>query len=1145
MAQTTIASASKVILDLTDSGRLFVTITANHLRTQVKAKGSNGNPTLTPDWSSTPLVLTPVVYFDQQNIPIVNSKLSISWKKRVQQANGAEVVTNLGSDETVNSKVLTVNQNTLSNATNGMIAYQAAVTYTVAGVTYTETAEMEFTQVTDGQDGKDGESIASITNYYLASASASGVTTSTSGWQTTVQAMTAAKPYLWNYEVVTGSKGTTLNTTTPCIIGRYGKDGKNGDPGAAGRGIASITEHYQVSASPSTAPTTWSDTLVNTTTTNKYLWNYETITYTDGTSEDSTKRVIGTHGETGKDGDPGKDGEPGEAGRGVTATYTQYHVYSSKDDPPDVSSAGWSSEMPAWQRGVYLWLRTATEYTDDTTEYSTPTCDATWETVLDAVADIDVLKGQWAKQNTDGNRVVTTDDLLEGYAINLFIQKDIPQFTQPGSGYPSLANVRPLHPYQGFTVHQTGSTVLPALETITATKASAQTIELPYAIPAGSYTLSAVFGKKQYVTTVELLTTVDGSYVSIENTPSISSAEPTKVVIVRSAVTALRVTVASGASSSYSCAVTNIRMVPVGCEDDGRDPRHREMFVSIPEVVGGGVLNTEYQNIQADWIILPDLWKYTAQFSWSSTHHGGGNGGAPYKTTETQSSSSSSSGGSSSSSSSSNSGEVVEETEEEVVVETGEDIEIGGGDVDIGGGSDFVGWETVKLNREAFDALWTANLSEAQMPAEKSASYYFDSDTLAPKLDGFDIQSSHLQPTIYGDAYGSGGYYSSSVKDKIVVVGKRADDDGFFAIRPGSWTETYNCRDWVKACSETSTPIQVAIRPASPVNVYAGRTPKLFSFRGYNNIWIEGGAISLRLAGGSDIASITEAIAKLQERQDAVREAQLTLEQDVAKLQTKTASVEYGEEVWTTTTVGLQPGEFDTTIAAFTEATGVVEQSMTLDMEGLKLHATDTPYYTIITNDGFQVRKGFAKAEGATQYTDPDDNNLPASAYYNEKGELVETNEGQAQYTVKASFRADGAYIPQARITDVLSMGRGVFGWYDVAVVGGGLGFVWRDGTSGYILVQPTDCQVSAVGNAVRFRVTAVNIVEFQWKISTSVDGNGFPVWTDVADASAKTASLAYVPDDAHYNGNARWRCEMKDKNENTLYTNMCIATVR
>ena len=77
MAQTTIASASKVILDLTDSGRLFVTITANHLRTQVKAKDSNGNPTLTPDWSKTNLVLTPVVYFDQQNIPIVNSKLSI------------------------------------------------------------------------------------------------------------------------------------------------------------------------------------------------------------------------------------------------------------------------------------------------------------------------------------------------------------------------------------------------------------------------------------------------------------------------------------------------------------------------------------------------------------------------------------------------------------------------------------------------------------------------------------------------------------------------------------------------------------------------------------------------------------------------------------------------------------------------------------------------------------------------------------------------------------------------------------------------------------------------------------------------------------------------------------------------------------
>ena len=47
--------------------------------------------------------------------------------------------------------------------------------------------------------------------------------------------------------------------------------------------------------------------MVNTTTTNKYLWNYETITYTDGSTQDTTKRVIGTHGATGSTGAAGKD----------------------------------------------------------------------------------------------------------------------------------------------------------------------------------------------------------------------------------------------------------------------------------------------------------------------------------------------------------------------------------------------------------------------------------------------------------------------------------------------------------------------------------------------------------------------------------------------------------------------------------------------------------------------------------------------------------------------------------------------------------------------------------------------------------------------------------------------------------------------
>lgn len=143
--------------------------------------------------------------------------------------------------------------------------------------------------------GADGVSIGSVEEHYLIYANSTGVTTSTSGWTTDIQTMTEAKPYLWNYKVFKSTTGAMISTTSPVVIGRYGADGTNG---TNGRSITSIQDHYQISNSNTTPPTTWSNTPMNTTPTNKYLWNYATITYTnsDGTTstEDTAKRVIGT-----------------------------------------------------------------------------------------------------------------------------------------------------------------------------------------------------------------------------------------------------------------------------------------------------------------------------------------------------------------------------------------------------------------------------------------------------------------------------------------------------------------------------------------------------------------------------------------------------------------------------------------------------------------------------------------------------------------------------------------------------------------------------------------------------------------------------------------------------------------------------------
>lgn len=216
-----------------------------------------------------------------------------------------------------------------------------------------------------GATGATGKGIKTIANYYLASASGSGVTDATSGWTTTIQSISASKKYLWNYELITYTDNSTTKTT-PCIIGAYGDKGQTGDAGAAGAagvGISGITEYYQVSTSNTTAPTSWGTTVPTLTATNKYLWNYEKITYTNGTSKETAKRVIGVYG------DKGNTGATGPQGIGVKSSTVTYQASTSGTTIP---TGSWVSTIPTVAAGQYLWTRTIITYTNNktTTSYS-------------------------------------------------------------------------------------------------------------------------------------------------------------------------------------------------------------------------------------------------------------------------------------------------------------------------------------------------------------------------------------------------------------------------------------------------------------------------------------------------------------------------------------------------------------------------------------------------------------------------------------------------------------------------------------------------------------------------------------------------------------------------------------------------------
>ena len=143
----------------------------------------------------------------------------------------------------------------------------------------------------DGADGSQGIGIDSIDEYYLATDLATGVTKNTTGWTTSVQTINANKPYLWNREVIHFSDGS-VQDIQPCIIGHFGEDGTDG------RGISSITEHYLASslANVTRATSGWTTTPQTISASAQYLWNYETINFSDGTHIDTDPVIIGVYG---------------------------------------------------------------------------------------------------------------------------------------------------------------------------------------------------------------------------------------------------------------------------------------------------------------------------------------------------------------------------------------------------------------------------------------------------------------------------------------------------------------------------------------------------------------------------------------------------------------------------------------------------------------------------------------------------------------------------------------------------------------------------------------------------------------------------------------------------------------------------------
>ncbi len=224
-------------------------------------------------------------------------------------------------------------------------------------ITYTDGDSISTAPAVIGTYGS-GRGIESITEYYLASASSSGVTRNTQGWGQEVQNVSASRPYLWNYEVITYTDGTS-DTSEPFVIGHFGSDGADGTPGI---GITAVYEKYLISDRDSgitTSNSGWQTTPPSPTPAKPYLWNYETMVYSDGSMVNMQPRIVGRYGKDGAD------------GRGISSV-TNYYLATSLTNVTR-NTSGWMTSPPTiGATKPYLWNYEMITYDDGEKEYTSP-----------------------------------------------------------------------------------------------------------------------------------------------------------------------------------------------------------------------------------------------------------------------------------------------------------------------------------------------------------------------------------------------------------------------------------------------------------------------------------------------------------------------------------------------------------------------------------------------------------------------------------------------------------------------------------------------------------------------------------------------------------------------------------------------------
>lgn len=411
-------------------------------------------------------------------------KLKVLYSTLSQTVNGIE--TNVGTIEGV--------ANDANSKAEAAISKASQIKQTVDSIKST---------VTSTSTVVDGSIKETYNEFYL---STSNTTTTGGTWDKTAPNPQSGK-YIWLRDVYVTNKGDKTYGNPVCITGAKGDkgdrglqglQGEKGEQGVPGKDGDGRTSYFHIKYSSVEKPTT---SYQMSETPNIYIGTYVDFDPSDSTDPNKYTwyRFQGLQGEKGERGIPGKDGDgrttylhikysndggktftsnngetvgdyigtytdfnpndstytssytwakikgdQGTEGIGVKQVQILYYVHYSKTSAPSTSATGWTTNIPAYQTGKYLWQVNKITYTDNSIAFTTPVYLSSWEANNKAETAVSTAtqtaeKFEWIVQKGSTSSSITlTDSLIQAIAssnIQLSAKKILINGLMEGSGW--------------------------------------------------------------------------------------------------------------------------------------------------------------------------------------------------------------------------------------------------------------------------------------------------------------------------------------------------------------------------------------------------------------------------------------------------------------------------------------------------------------------------------------------------------------------------------------------------------------------------------------------------------------------------------------------------------------------------------------